>query len=89
MTRRVLVANRGEIAVRVVRACHAAGFEAVAVYSDADRDATWVHRADAAHHIGKSPAPKSYLDGDALLGAAKTAECSLGGQPFSGSSLLD
>ena len=74
---KVLVANRGEIAVRVVRACHAAGFAAVAVHSDADADATWVRMADDSRHIGKSPAPKSYLDGGALLSAAQDSGCDL------------
>lgn len=68
---RVLVANRGEIAVRIIRACHEAGFEAVAVYSDADRESRWVGLADAAEHLGGSPAAKSYLNVDAVLRAAK------------------
>ncbi|GAA4616794.1 acetyl-CoA carboxylase biotin carboxylase subunit [Saccharopolyspora hordei] len=72
--RRVLVANRGEIAVRIVRACHTAGVEAVAVYSDADEHARWVRMADEALHIGRSSAQKSYLDVEGLLKAAKAAE---------------
>ncbi|GAA4862660.1 acetyl-CoA carboxylase biotin carboxylase subunit [Saccharopolyspora rosea] len=72
---RVLVANRGEIAVRIIRACHAAGAEAVAVYSDADEHARWVRLADDARHVGRSPAAKSYLDSDAILDAAKVSEC--------------
>lgn len=68
--RRVLVANRGEIAVRVIRAAHAAGIEAVAVYSDADAEGQWVRLADAAVHIGKSAAAKSYLNSAALVEAA-------------------
>lgn len=68
--KRVLVANRGEIAVRVVRAAHAAGMEAVAVYSDADAEAAWVRMADRAAHLGKSAAAKSYLNADAVLRAA-------------------
>ncbi|MER7080158.1 acetyl-CoA carboxylase, biotin carboxylase subunit [Saccharopolyspora kobensis] len=72
--RRVLVANRGEIAVRIVRACHAADVEAVAVYSDADENARWVRLADEAVHIGRSAAQKSYLDSDALLKAARSAD---------------
>lgn len=71
--RRVLVANRGEIALRVVRACHVAGVEAVAAYSTADTDAHWVRLADDARHIGGSPAQKSYLDIDAVLEAAEDA----------------
>jgi len=69
--RRVLVANRGEIAVRVIRACHLVGAEAVAVYSEADADAPHVRKADDARLIGPPPAAKSYLDIDALIGAAK------------------
>ncbi|MER7010195.1 acetyl-CoA carboxylase biotin carboxylase subunit [Saccharopolyspora sp. NPDC000359] len=72
--RRVLVANRGEIAVRIIRACHAAGAEAVAVYSDADEGSRWVQLADEAVHIGRSAARKSYLDSDALLKAARSTE---------------
>lgn len=68
--KRVLVANRGEIAVRVIRAAHAAGFEAVAVYSDADAESQWVRLADDAVHIGKSAAAKSYLNSSALVQAA-------------------
>ena len=55
-TPRVLVANRGEIAVRVIRAAHTLGWEAVAVYSDADAEARWVALADEAVHVGPSPA---------------------------------
>ncbi|TVT19177.1 acetyl-CoA carboxylase biotin carboxylase subunit [Amycolatopsis acidiphila] len=69
--RRVLVANRGEIALRIIRACHHAGFEAVAAYSDADTASRWVELADDAVHIGGSPAAKSYLNADAVLDAAK------------------
>ncbi len=73
--RRVLIANRGEIAMRVLRACHESGIEAVAVHSKADTDALWVRHADAAVHIGASPAPKSYLDATALLAAAEETGC--------------
>ncbi|SFK18638.1 acetyl-CoA carboxylase, biotin carboxylase subunit [Amycolatopsis sacchari] len=68
--RRVLVANRGEIALRIIRACHEAGVEAVAAYSDADKAARWVELADDSVHIGGSPAGKSYLNADAVLTAA-------------------
>src|SRR5438105_12683954 len=71
--RTVLVANRGEIAVRVVRACREAGLRAVAVYSDADRGAPHVLAADQAIAIGPPPARESYLNIPALLGAARTA----------------
>jgi acetyl-CoA carboxylase biotin carboxylase subunit len=63
---RVLVANRGEIAVRIIRACRDVGFESVALFTDADAGAPWVRMADAAVGLG---APKAYLDADAVLAA--------------------
>ncbi|MDL5157861.1 acetyl-CoA carboxylase biotin carboxylase subunit [Actinomycetospora termitidis] len=69
--RSVLVANRGEIAVRVIRACRDLGLAAVAVYSDADASAAHVRHADSAVHLGKSSASKSYLNVEALLAAAR------------------
>ncbi|WP_277454866.1 acetyl-CoA carboxylase biotin carboxylase subunit [Janibacter sp. DB-40] len=74
-THRVLVANRGEIALRVIRAAHACGWEAVAVHSDADADSRWVALADDARHIGPSPARRSYLDIDAVVQAARDSGC--------------
>lgn len=71
--RRVLVANRGEIALRIIRACHVAGVEAVVAYSKADTDAHWVRLADDARYIGASPAQKSYLNIEAVLEAAEDA----------------
>ena len=68
---RVLVANRGEIALRIIRACHELGIEAVAVYSDADRDARHVREADVAVRLGPPPPLESYLRIDAILDAAK------------------
>ena len=70
---RVLVANRGEIALRIVRACRELGLASVAVYSDADAGAAHVRHADDAVHIGKSSATKSYLDPDAVLEAARSS----------------
>jgi len=67
---RVLVANRGEVAVRIIRACHDAGVEAIAVYSDADASSRAVRLADHAVHIGPSPATESYLRGDRIIEAA-------------------
>ena len=69
--KRVLVANRGEIAVRIIRACHEEGLEAVAVYSDADRTSPHVRAADLAVHLGPSPPGESYLKIDALVAAAR------------------
>jgi len=68
---RVLIANRGEIALRIVRACREAGVESVAVYSDADRGLPFVRAADHAVGIGPSPAGQSYLRVDKLLAAAR------------------
>jgi acetyl-CoA/propionyl-CoA carboxylase biotin carboxyl carrier protein len=73
--RRVLVANRGEIAVRVVRGCRAAGLASVAVYSDADGAARHVALADDAVAIGPAPAKDSYLAIPKLLAAAQSAGC--------------
>jgi acetyl/propionyl-CoA carboxylase alpha subunit len=72
---RVLVANRGEIAVRVIRACRTAGLESVAVYSDADREARHVALADAAVRLGPARARESYLSIPLLISAAKETRC--------------
>ncbi|MDO8615653.1 MAG: acetyl-CoA carboxylase biotin carboxylase subunit [Dehalococcoidia bacterium] len=71
MFRRVLIANRGEIAVRIIRTCRALGVETVAVYSDADRRALHVLQADSAMYIGPSPATDSYLNIAAVIDAAR------------------
>jgi len=75
MFSRVLVANRGEIAVRVIRALHELGVEAVAVYSTADADALHVRMADAAVCIGPPPASQSYLHIPSVIAAAATTGC--------------
>jgi len=67
----LLIANRGEIALRVIRAAHAVGLRTVAVYSDADREAPHVRAADTAVRIGPTPATESYLSIEAVLGAAR------------------
>jgi acetyl-CoA carboxylase, biotin carboxylase subunit len=71
MLKKVLVANRGEIALRVLRACQELEIPAVAVYSDADEEALHVRHADEAVNIGPPPAGKSYLNVEALIEAAK------------------
>ncbi len=71
MIRKVLIANRGEIAVRVARTVHELGLRAVAVYSEVDRAALHVRVADEAVLIGKAPAKESYLDVERIIGAAK------------------
>jgi geranyl-CoA carboxylase alpha subunit len=71
MFNKILIANRGEIACRVIRTARALGYRTVAVYSDADAGAPHVALADEAVHIGPAPAAESYLQFDAILGACK------------------
>jgi acetyl-CoA carboxylase biotin carboxylase subunit len=73
--RRILIANRGEIAVRVARACRELGIETVAVYSTADRDALHVKLADRAVCVGPPAPAESYLKIPSLVGAAETTGC--------------
>jgi acetyl-CoA carboxylase, biotin carboxylase subunit len=68
---KVLIANRGEIAVRIIRACRELGLTSVAVFSDVDRNALHVRMADEAYHIGPSQASKSYLHIPTIIEAAK------------------
>jgi acetyl-CoA carboxylase biotin carboxylase subunit len=72
MIRRLLIANRGEIAVRIIRACREPGIETIAVFSEADKDARHVRDADRAIAIGPAPAKDSYLDAARILAAAKS-----------------
>lgn len=74
MFQRILVANRGEIALRVIRACKELGIEVVAVYSQADRDAPYLQLADRAICIGKAPSADSYLNIPRLIAAAEVAD---------------
>jgi len=71
MIRSLLIANRGEIACRIIRTARRLGVRTVAVYSDADRQALHVREADEAAHIGPSPARESYLVGEKIIAAAK------------------
>jgi len=70
MLNKVLIANRGEIAVRIMRACKELGIGTVAVYSDADKSALFVKYADEKYNIGPGPASQSYLKKDAIIDAA-------------------
>jgi acetyl-CoA carboxylase biotin carboxylase subunit len=75
MFRKVLIANRGEIAVRITRTLHEMGIGAVAVYSDADKEALHVRMADEAYHVGPAASAESYLRIDKLMDVAKRAGC--------------
>src|SRR4051812_46746136 len=68
---KILVANRGEIALRVMRSAREMGIKTVAVYSDADRNALHVRYADEAVHIGLAPSNQSYLVGDKIIDACR------------------
>jgi len=70
MFQKILIANRGEIAIRIIRACRELGIKTVAVYSEADRDALHVRMADEAHYIGPAPSNQSYLSVPAIITAA-------------------
>ena len=72
MFKRILIANRGEIAVRVIRACREMGIETVAIFSDADRTALHVREADYAIHVGPPAAAESYLKTERIIDAAKS-----------------
>ncbi len=75
MLKKVLIANRGEIAVRIIRACKELGIKTVAVYSEADTGALHTRIADEAYFVGESPASSSYLRGDRIIEIAKRAGC--------------
>ena len=71
MIKKILVANRGEIAMRVMRTCRDMGIQTVAVFSDADRSSMHVRYANEAYHIGPSPSNESYLNMDKIFAVAK------------------
>ena len=74
MFKKILIANRGEIALRIQRACREMGIRAVMVYSEADRDAKYVKMADEAVCIGPAPSPQSYLNMPAIIAAAEVTD---------------
>ena len=73
MFKKILIANRGEIACRVIRACREMNITTVAVYSDADREALHVRMADEAYHVGPPPSAESYLRWEKIIEVAKTS----------------
>src|SRR5690625_614613 len=75
MLKKLLIANRGEIAIRIIRACHELGIESVAVYSEADRLSPHVLMADEAYPIGPAPSAESYLRIDKLIEVAERTGC--------------
>ncbi len=74
MFHRILIANRGEVALRIIRACKELGVEAVAVFSEADRSASYLHLADERVCIGEAPAADSYLNISRIIAAAEIAD---------------
>ncbi len=75
MFKKILIANRGEIAARIIRACHERGIATVAVYSDADADALHVRLSDEAVPIGAAPSAQSYLRGEKIIDVARQTGC--------------
>ena len=75
MFKRILISNRGEIAVRIIRACHELGIECVAVYSTADKESIHTKLADSSICIGPPPPSKSYLNIESIISAATVTKC--------------
>lgn len=75
MFKKILIANRGEIAIRITRACRELGIASVAIFSDADRDSLHVFLADQAYNVGPAPSKESYLNYKKILEVAKQAGC--------------
>ena len=78
MFKKILIANRGEIALRIIRACRELGVKTVAVYSQADEQSLHVQLADEAICIGPAPSKESYLRADRIIAAAITARTTAG-----------
>jgi acetyl-CoA carboxylase biotin carboxylase subunit len=75
MFNKILIANRGEIALRIIRTCKEMGIQTVAVYSTADKDCEYLRLADAAICIGDGPSDKSYLNIPSIIAAAEISKC--------------
>jgi acetyl-CoA carboxylase, biotin carboxylase subunit len=73
--KKILIANRGEIAARIIKTCQRLGIETVVVYSDADRDLPYISEATEAFRIGEAPAQKSYMNQDLILEIARETHC--------------
>lgn len=72
---KILIANRGEIACRVIKTARKLGVQTVAVYSDADKKSLHVHEADEAYHIGSAQSSQSYLNSSKIINIAKLSNC--------------